>query len=39
MDTLATLVDNGHLGTRLTREERQRAEAERDLAAESEISG
>lgn len=33
MDTLATLVDNGHLGRRLTREERQRAEAERDRAA------
>jgi arginase family enzyme len=33
MDTLATLVDNGHLGRRLTLEERQRAEAERDTAA------
>jgi agmatinase len=33
MDTLATLVDNGHLGSRLTVEERQRAEAERNQAA------
>jgi len=33
MDTLATLVEHGHLGTRLTRQERQRAEHERDIAA------
>ena len=35
MDTLATLVDSGHLGTRLTRSERERAEAERNQAAEA----
>ena len=29
MDTLATLVENGHLGSRLSKEERDRAEAER----------
>jgi hypothetical protein len=33
MDTLATLVENGHLGTRLTNEERMQAEAERNRAA------
>ncbi|MCP3822184.1 agmatinase [Streptomyces sp. A3M-1-3] len=33
MDTLATLVENGYLGTRLTAEERARAETERDRAA------
>lgn len=33
MDTLATLVEHGHLGTRLSAEERARAEAERDRAA------
>jgi hypothetical protein len=32
MDTLATLIDNGHLWSRLSLEERQRAEAERDKA-------
>ena len=34
MDTLATLVESGHLGQRLTREERERAELERNRAAE-----
>jgi hypothetical protein len=34
MDTLATLVSNGHLSSRLTREERERAEHERNRAAE-----
>jgi hypothetical protein len=34
MDTLATLVENGHLGTRLSREERERAELERNRTAE-----
>lgn len=33
MDTLATLVEHGHLGTRLSAEERARAEAERNRAA------
>ena len=33
MDTLATLVENGHLGTRLTAEDRARAEQERHHAA------
>jgi agmatinase len=33
MDVLATLVDAGHLGSRLTREERERQEHERDRAA------
>jgi len=33
MDTLATLVENGHLGAWLTKEDRTRAEAERDHAA------
>jgi agmatinase len=33
MDTLATLVEHGHLGTRMTAEERARAEQERNLAA------
>lgn len=33
MDSLATLVANGHLGTRLSREERERAEVERNRAA------
>jgi hypothetical protein len=33
MDTLATLVENGHLGSRLSKEERDRAEAERERAA------
>ncbi|WP_458078748.1 agmatinase [Streptomyces sp. EMB26] len=33
MDTLATLVENGHLGTRLSAEERARAEARRDRDA------
>jgi agmatinase len=34
MDTLASLVEGGHLGKRLTREERERAEFERNRAAE-----
>jgi agmatinase len=34
LDTLATLVQHGHLGNRLTKEERERAEAERNRAAE-----
>lgn len=33
MDTLATLVEHGHLGNRLTREQRERAEHARDIAA------
>jgi agmatinase len=33
MDTLASLVEHGHLGNRLTREEREQAERERDRAA------
>ena len=33
MDTLATLVEHGHLGTRLTTEQRARAEADRNRAA------
>ena len=33
MDTLATLVQHGHLGTRLTAEERARAEQETNRAA------
>ena len=33
MDTLATLVQHGHLGARLTAEERARAEQERNRAA------
>jgi agmatinase len=33
MDTLATLVQHGHLGTRLTAEARARAEHERNRAA------
>ena len=33
MDTLATLVENGHLGARLSADERANAEAERDHAA------
>jgi agmatinase len=35
MDTLATLVTNGHLGTRLMKAERERAEIERNRAAEA----
>jgi arginase family enzyme len=34
MDTLASLVEGGHLGKRLTRDERERAEVERNRAAE-----
>ncbi|MBV9544623.1 MAG: agmatinase [Chloroflexi bacterium] len=34
MDTLATLVEHGHLGSRLSRDERERAELERNQAAE-----
>jgi len=34
MDTLAALVEHVHLGTRLTREERERAEAKRNRAVE-----
>jgi len=33
MDTLATLVEHGHLGTRLTADQRARAEADRNQAA------
>lgn len=33
-DTLATLVEHGHLGARLTRQERERAEQEPSRAAE-----
>jgi agmatinase len=33
MDTLATLVEHGHLGTRLSPEERRHAEAERERQA------
>ena len=33
MDTLATLVEYGHLGSRLTADERARAEHERNMAA------
>jgi agmatinase len=33
MDTLASLVEHGHLGNRLTRTEREQAERERDRAA------
>ena len=33
MDTLASLVENGYLGNRLTRQEREQAELERDPAA------
>jgi agmatinase len=33
MDTLATLVEHGHLGARMTAEERARAEQERNRAA------
>ena len=33
MDTLATLVSNGHLGSRLSKDEREQAERERDRAA------
>lgn len=32
MDTLASLVENGYLGNRLTRQEREQAELERDPA-------
>lgn len=32
MDTLATLIDNGHLGTRVTKEQRERAEQKRNRA-------
>ena len=35
LDTLATLVENGHLGARLTKEERDKAEADRNAEAES----
>ncbi|MGW1991861.1 agmatinase [Embleya sp. NPDC001921] len=37
MDTLATLVENGHLGTRLTAEQRAGTEADRDRDAGLEI--
>ena len=33
MDTVASLVEHGHPGNRLTRTERQEAERERDRAA------
>jgi agmatinase len=33
MDTLATLVDNGHLGSRMSRQERESAERDRNSAA------
>jgi hypothetical protein len=33
MDTVASLVEHGHLGNRLTRTEREEAERERDRAA------
>ena len=33
MDTLATLVQHGHLGSRLTRQEREQAEHQRDRGA------
>jgi hypothetical protein len=32
-DTVVTLVEHGHLGSRLTQEERERAEAERNRVA------
>ena len=35
MDTLASLVESGHLGSRLTRDDRERAEHERNQAAEA----
>ena len=35
MDALASLVEGGHLGKRLTRQERERAEIERNRAAET----
>jgi hypothetical protein len=33
MDTVASLVEHGHRGNRLTRSEREEAECERDRAA------
>jgi hypothetical protein len=33
MDTVASLVEHGHLGNRLTRTEREEAERERERAA------
>lgn len=33
MDTLATLVDNGHLGSRMSKQERESAERDRNRAA------
>jgi hypothetical protein len=34
MDTLATVAERGHLGARRSREQRERAELERNQAAE-----